>query len=62
MANAIFGIGCRYGRTLPDPIKQAIELNSSMINDGAVLHFCITILGCTHTEPERWQIGWSVWI
>ncbi|MEA5464793.1 hypothetical protein [Leptothoe sp. PORK10 BA2] len=45
----------RFGMSLPDPIERAVEAQSSMISDGALLDFCITVLGCTHTMTEHWQ-------
>ena len=46
----------RFDPTLCDPVLMAIETHGSAISDLAHLDFCITVLGCTHTEPERWQI------
>jgi hypothetical protein len=46
----------QFGSTLADPIVQTIETHGSAISDLANLDFCMTVLGCTHTEPQRWQI------
>jgi hypothetical protein len=45
-----------FGLKFPDPICHAIEIQGSAISDVALLDFCITVLGCTHTEPQRWQV------
>jgi hypothetical protein len=44
-----------FGGDLPKHIQHAIEGHFSMVSDGALLDFCITVLGCTHTMPEHWQ-------
>jgi hypothetical protein len=44
----------QFGVSLPQQIKQAVETHSTLIGDGALLDFCITVLGCTHTLPEQW--------
>jgi hypothetical protein len=44
-----------FGWTLPDSIQRTIEVQASMVSDGALLDFCMTTLGCTHTEVEQWQ-------
>jgi hypothetical protein len=45
----------QFGLTRDDPILRTIETQGSAISDMALLDFCIEVLGCTHTEPERWQ-------
>jgi hypothetical protein len=43
------------GMPLPEAIQNTINVHINMVSDGALLDFCITFLGCTHTMPEHWQ-------
>jgi hypothetical protein len=45
-----------FGSKFPLPILQAIEIHGSAISDLAMLDFCMHVLGCTHTEPQLWQV------
>ena len=45
----------QFGGELPEKIQKTIDGHISMVSDGALLDFCITVLGCTHTMPEHWQ-------